>query len=104
METKQPNPVNKGIVVFNLIQSYLDQVEDKTFNNEVLQQLFQRYNFGLQKYGQPLMSDDGRDSIRDANEELLDAIQYVIKCKYNKCDLTSVKRTLYILNQIVNME
>lgn len=100
----QPKPINKGVVVFNLIQSYLDEVKDKSYNNEVLEQLFQRYNFGLQKYGQPLMSDDGRDGVRDANEELLDAIQYVIKCKYNKLDLTPIRKTLYILNQIIDME
>lgn len=105
MEFKQqPKPVNKGIVIFNLIQSYLDQVEDKSFNSEVLEQLFQRYTFGLQKYGQPLKSDDGRDSVRDANEELLDCIQYLIKCKYNKCDINPIKKTLYILNQIIDME
>lgn len=101
---QQPKPINKGIVIFNLIQSYLDKIQDKSFNNEVLEQLFNRYNFGLQKYGQPLMSDDGRDSVRDANEELLDCIQYVIKCKYNKCDLSSIRKTLYILNQIIDME
>src|SRR5690348_13449887 len=102
MESKQPNPKPNGIVVFNLIQSYLDRVQDKSYNNEVLEQLYKRFNFGLQKYGQALMSDDGRDSIRDANEELLDAIQYIIKCKYNKCDLAPIKKTLYILNQIMD--
>lgn len=99
----QPKPINKGVIIFNLIQSYLDDVKDKSYNNEVLEQLFQRYNFGLQKYGQPLMSDDGRDAVRDANEELLDAIQYIIKCKYNKLDLIPIRKTLYILNQIIDM-
>ena len=100
----QPKPINKGVVIFNLIQSYLDDVKDKSYNNEVLEKLFQRYDFGLKKYGQPLMSDDGRDSVRDADEELLDAIQYIIKCKYNKCDLTPIKKTLYVLNQIIDMK
>ena len=105
MEFKQqPKPVNKGIIVFNLIQSYLDRVEDKSFNNEVLEQLFKRYNFGLEKYKQPLMSNDGRDSVRDANEELLDCIMYIMKCKYNKENISEVKRTLYVLNQIMEME
>jgi hypothetical protein len=103
-KTTQPKPINKGIVVFNLIQSYLDRVKDKSYNSEVLEQLFQRYEFGLLKYGQPLMSDDGRDSIQDINEELLDAIQYTIKAKYNKCDLSTIKKTLYILNEIVEMD
>jgi|SRR5271170_1136135 len=105
MENKQqPAPKNKGIVIFNLIPSYLDKVENKTYNSEVLQQLIGRYDFGISKYGIPLMSDDGRDSVRDINEELLDAIQYTVKAKYNKCDLTSTKKLLYVLNEIVNME
>lgn len=101
-ENKRENK-DKGIVIFNLIQSYLDQVKDKSNNYDVLQQLFQRYEFGLQKYGTPLMSNDGRDAVKDVNEELLDAIQYLIKAKYNKCDLSSIKKNLYVLNEIMDI-
>lgn len=102
MENKQPAPKNEGIVIFNLVPSHLDKIENKSYNSEVLQELVKRYEFGLSKYGIPLMSDDGRDSVRDINEELLDAIMYTIKAKYNKCNLTSTKKLLYVLTEIIN--
>ena len=39
----------------------------------------ERDAFGRTKYGQPLMSNDGRNGITDARQELGDLIQYACK-------------------------
>jgi hypothetical protein len=40
----------------------------------------ERNAFGVAKYGQPLMTRDGRNGIEDARQELGDLLQYVCKC------------------------
>lgn len=43
----------------------------------------QRDNFGKFKYGQRLMTEDGRNGIEDAKQELGDFTQYYTKCWMN---------------------
>ena len=44
---------------------------------ESLKPLFEeRYKKGLETYGKPLTTDDGRDSLQDLKEELADAVLY----------------------------
>lgn len=45
---------------------------------------------GLEKYGQVLMSGDGRDSVNDARQELLDFLQYAQAAKMKGQSLTSL--------------
>lgn len=42
-----------------------------------------RHAFGVAKYGQGLMTGDGRDDIEDLEQELGDAIQYAFKARLN---------------------
>lgn len=39
----------------------------------------ERRQHGIRKYGQPLMTEDGRDTLRDAWEEALDLCSYLTK-------------------------
>jgi hypothetical protein len=39
---------------------------------------------GLASYGKPFESHDGRDSLRDLYEEMLDAVQYLRKALYER--------------------
>jgi hypothetical protein len=39
---------------------------------------------GLASYGRPFTSHDGRDSLRDLYEEMLDAVQYLRKLMYER--------------------
>lgn len=105
MSIPEPSPRNEGQPIFHLVLQYLDRVDtdDKT-KAEVTKLLHDRYTFGLNKYGQPLMSDDGRDDITDCIQEIGDAIQYIVKAKYNKRDISSIKRALSVLQQITDME
>ena len=50
---------------------------------EMNAQLMERYDFGMKKYGQPLMTGDGRNEVVDAREEALDMLQYTYKAILN---------------------
>ena len=45
----------------------------------VVKDLRGREALGQAKYGRPLLPNDGRDSLKDLYEELLDAVQYLRK-------------------------
>ena len=45
----------------------------------VIKDLRGRAALGQAKYGRPLLPNDGRDSLKDLYEELLDAVQYLRK-------------------------
>ena len=50
---------------------------------EVIELIHQRDEYGIQKYGQRLMTGDGRDTLEDARQEFGDLIQYIFKAKLN---------------------
>lgn len=87
----EPPPVPKGQVVpEKLIQTILNMKEYST-NPEVTEQLDrlvqlvkERNAFGMEKYKQPLYSEDGRNGIEDARQELGDLLQYAQKIKMQK--------------------
>lgn len=62
----------------------------------------QRDAFGRQKYGQPLMSRDGRDSVEDAMQDMGDLLQYLYKSKLNGEDISRVRSIIPILLDLVN--
>lgn len=98
----EPAPKNEGEAIFPLVLKALDEVKDKKYNDDIVKLLNQRNNYGLKKYGQGLMSKDGHDSVEDCVQEIGDCIQYFIKAKHNKEDLTKIKQALYVLNQLVD--
>jgi len=61
----------------------------------------QRTEFGMKKYGQPLMTEDGRDSVEDAMQELGDLIQYTFKALLNGNDVTPIKELIPLLSLMV---
>lgn len=101
----EPPPVNRGQPIYHIVLQYLERVTaDEKTKTEVSRLLQDRYTFGLNKYGQPLMSEDGRNDVEDCIQEIGDAIQYIVKAKYNGKDISSIKRALAVLNQIAEME
>lgn len=97
-EIEQPDPVNKGEpVTEKLIQWLLDINADE----EVINLIKERYEFGLNKYGQPLMSEDGRDTVQDAKEEVGDLLQYLFKAKMQGLELHSFKVYIPILEKLI---
>lgn len=58
--------INKGQPIFHITLQYLEKVDvDAKTRDNVRKLLYDRYKFGLAKYGQPLMSEDGRDDIEE---------------------------------------
>jgi len=47
--------------------------------NHVITDMMNRNEFGAQKYNKYLLPNDGRDSLQDLYEELLDAAVYIKK-------------------------
>jgi hypothetical protein len=41
--------------------------------------VYKRLNEGMAKYGRPLLTNNGRDSLMDAWEEAIDGVQYLIQ-------------------------
>ena len=60
--------------------SITGEVRDKTITDLVVEDIREREKVGYKKYGKALLANDGRDSMQDLYEELLDAAQYIKKC------------------------
>lgn len=88
--TPQPKPQRKGVIVYGHLRADL---VDCQFSYELIELVEQRYYQGLVKYGQPLMSDDGRDTLSDAIQESIDLLYYIEK------GILQGKDWYYILNQ-----
>lgn len=58
---KEPMPHGKGVSVFDLVRKDLTS----------------RENYGIVTYGEPLTTDNGRDALADAYQELLDLVLYL---------------------------
>lgn len=58
---------------------------------ELLKLVDQREAYGIAKYGQTLMSDDGRDTPTEIVNELLDALVYLTKLSMQHPDHWGVK-------------
>ena len=75
----EPTPVKNGDEVTPLLISYIETVYPQEHNQHLISLIMQRHQFGMEKYGQPLMTKDGRNGIEDARQELGDLIQYIFK-------------------------
>src|SRR4051812_45104974 len=93
MSIPEPKPKNEGVEIYPIV---LKRIEESKMNNEdknnLIKLLNDRYTFGLKKYGQSLMSQDGRDSIEDAIQELGDFLMYYIKAELNKENTEKLKK------------
>lgn len=121
----EPNPINSGTSVYPITISNISKIYNTLYNfiyfdksgndisndikskykleeEEVYKILESRYNFGLKKYSQPLMSKDGRDDIEDCAQELADAIQYLSKAIYNNKNIDKLKVLIRLLNYMID--
>lgn len=100
----QPPPVARGVIIVPLLVRWLNERGQGGSSAGVEPLLWQRYEFGLRKYGQPLMSGDGRRSASDAIEELLDALCYVVAAHIKDEDLERVRRLHALLGELLTHE
>jgi hypothetical protein len=100
---QQSAPKSGGVEVYSLLDKYLKGTAGE--NNEYLKKkLKERYDFGKSKYGQGLMTGDGRNSSRDLEEELLDAIYYLAKCLHNKEKIDNSKMMLQTIRDMIRRQ
>ena len=111
----EPPPVTRGEVVTTHLIAEMSRIRDLAPFDKIARQVnalivlvTERNAFGLAKYGQPLMTEDGRNGIEDARQELGDLLQYVCKCAMTRrdddelrefLDLTST--ALFIMRQLI---
>ncbi len=57
--------------------------------------------FGRAKYGQPLMTGDGRDGVEDALQELGDAAQYIFKAAATGQDVEPLREHVRALGALI---
>ena len=72
----EPPPQPKGVVVPDALIEFL---KTHRFGDDLISLIKQRDAFGRAKYGQPLMSEDGRNGVEDARQEAGDLLQYAFK-------------------------
>jgi len=96
-----PAPI--GDVVPEKLIQWISEQESLTTAERVaaISLVSARNEFGRKKYGQSLMTQDGRITVVDALEELGDLLQYVFKGKLNQEDLSEVKALLPVLIELL---
>jgi hypothetical protein len=110
MSVPEPPPLPHGLVIPDRLISLLQDLQRAEIEGSVehkqqtafylaeLEQLIRdRDAFGRAKYGQPLMSEDGRNGVEDCKQEIGDMLQYFLKTA-----LTAPKEQVeYLYNLIV---
>lgn len=74
----EPPPMPSGVVVPDALVRHLSY-HHTNISADLIPLILQRSAFGIIKYGQPLMSKDGRDGVEDARQEAGDLLQYAFK-------------------------
>lgn len=92
----QPKPVEKGVVVPTALINFIETHErlTETEKTDLVKLIYERDELGRSKYGQSLMSLDGRSGVQDCLEELGDLLQYAFKCKLNGSEDTDRLRSM----------
>lgn len=85
--TPQPPPQRAGTAVPEAFRAWASSHGFK----EAVTLSEQRDAFGQTKYGQPLMTQDGRCSVTDAMDEIGDLMHYVYKAKMNGENISPIK-------------
>ena len=100
--TPEPAPENAGEPVTPALVTWIQaQGLDEGTKRSVIAGVEERSAFGAEKYGQVLMSRDGRDSVNDAAQELIDALQYIQAARMKGQNLDAVKPLVALLTQLV---
>ena len=105
---KQPAPkANDEVSSWDyVIESYLE-TRDNYFTGEIVELMRERNEFGIKKHGTALQPDNGRDSLADAFQEVLDSVVYVqnaiLEGKDVDYNLMDVKKKLLDIIEIICM-
>lgn len=109
----EPPPKNEGDEVTPMLINWLRRTSIRTDRFDcgrglilgapiepVIALLQARAAFGLAKYGQPLRTRDGRDSVEDARQEAGDLLQYLFKARVNGENIESLAPVLACVDYV----
>jgi hypothetical protein len=87
-----PPPKAQGVPVTDALIAWINQQGDLSVGDKrkAVEIIEGRRKYGMNKYGQLLMTDDGRCTAADAVQEAGDLLQYAFKARMNG-ELTSVR-------------
>ena len=95
-------PINSGISVPDKLITWIKTTRlPQDTKDKAMDLVLTRDAFGREKYGQSLMTKDGRITVLDALEELGDLLQYLYKAKLNDEDMTKVKELVPVLLELI---
>ena len=88
----EPPPKNIGQCVPEKLKEWIQQTHfPDDLKLKLIKLIDQRDKYGFQKYGQHLMTQDGRDSVEDARQEAGDLLQYLYKAIMNGEDTSPIE-------------
>lgn len=99
-QSPQPAPKQGGVEVYTLLDKYLKDTAGEK-NDYLRHKLTERYDFGKKKYGIGLCTENGRDTVRDAEEEVLDLIYYLVSCIHTGKNIDNIKMMIQTVNDII---
>jgi hypothetical protein len=109
MSIPEPPPKDCGVAVTPLLCDWINGLET---DHHITQQvkvrmrdlIMARHNYGMDKYGQPLKTEDGRDSVEDGRQELGDLMQYLFKAKMNGEDIAPIMELIPFLLKLLQQD
>lgn len=92
----EPPPKPSGIIVPDALLEYMEGINEWEDLSKLVRE---RDAFGRKKYGQPLMSQDGRNGVEDARQEAGDLLQYAFKV-YLSGDMKGLDELRLLIKQV----
>jgi hypothetical protein len=92
----EPPPRECGIIVPDALLEYMEGINEWEDLSKLVRE---RDAFGRKKYGQPLMSQDGRNGVEDARQEAGDLLQYAFKV-YLSGDVKGLDELRLLIKQV----
>lgn len=100
--TPEKLPVPHGTVVTpHLIKWIESQPISGVRVHQIVADILARDAYGRRKYGQQLMSEDGRDHVNDARQEILDALQYIQAARIQGSDVRELLPLLRLVTRMI---
>jgi hypothetical protein len=99
----EPPPKDLGLPVTPELLRWIASTEDK-HRDSAASLIKSRDEYGRMKYGQPLKTEDGRKTAKDAEDELGDMFMYTIKAKINREPLDNVKDKMWLYMKLLYMD
>lgn len=99
-----PQKIEGQVPIYPLLENTFETMAPQAIPKSFREFINERYEFGLKKYGTPLMSPNGRDMIKDAKDELGDAAQYIAGCIHEGKDTSELLQWTKALVRLLETE